>query len=128
MSKSEAKIEDRAKAPPIQLMNIKKSDNPKKKMMAIFKIGENRYMKVHFGTVGYQDYTMYMKAKSEDANEAKRLYKLRHANDNLADLTSPGALSWNILWNKPTITESIQEYKTKFAKYGPASYKRYHKK
>jgi len=63
---------------------------------------------VKFGAVGYTDYT-----KSHD-DERKRLYLIRHRHENWNNPKTPGALSRWILWNKPTVAESIADYKHRF--------------
>jgi hypothetical protein len=41
--------------------------------------------------------------------ERKKKYKLRHQNDMINDITKAGAYSWFLLWNKPTLNESIKD-------------------
>jgi len=64
---------------------------------------------VSFGAEGYSDFT-----KHKDEARKKR-YMLRHsANEDWADPITPGALSRWILWNKPTLKASIEEFKKRF--------------
>lgn len=63
---------------------------------------------VHFGAAGYEDYTTH-----KDRERMMR-YKNRHRNDNINVFDTPGALSWWILWNKPSLRESIADYKRHF--------------
>jgi len=94
-----------------KLISIGRSDNPDKKMMAIFE-NNGRTKTVHFGAKGMNDYTTFPKAIRETR---KRLYLSRHkANENWNDPESPGALSRYILWNKPSIQASIADYKSRF--------------
>ena len=46
--------------------------------------------------------------------ERKKLYRVRHKNDNIDNPITPGSLSWYILWNKPTIDESLKDYLKRF--------------
>jgi hypothetical protein len=47
--------------------------------------------------------------------ERKRRYLSRHrARENWNDPDSPGALSRWVLWNKPTLQDSIADYKRRF--------------
>lgn len=63
----------------------------------------------HFGASGMSDYT-----KNHDEMR-KNLYIARHsANENFNDPTSAGALSRWVLWNKPTVSASIADYKRRF--------------
>jgi hypothetical protein len=64
---------------------------------------------VHFGAVGYTDFT---KSRDEQKKEA---YLARHkARENWNDPTTAGALSRWILWNKPTLAASIKDFKQRF--------------
>ena len=83
---------------------LQKSSNPKKKYDAYI---EGK--KVSFGATGYSDFTQH---KDE---ERKQRYIARHkVNQNWNDLTTAGAWSKGILWNKPTITDSIKSMEGKF--------------
>jgi hypothetical protein len=93
----------------VSLIRITKSDRPGKKFKAMFNMGNNVFKVVHFGASGYSDYT------TNHNDEKKRLYLLRHhANENWNNPTSAGALSRWILWNKPTLRESVEDFKRKF--------------
>jgi hypothetical protein len=64
---------------------------------------------VKFGAFGYDDYT-----QTGDKRQ-KRNYLARHKKrEDWTDPQTPGALSRWILWNKPTLEESIQHYIKKF--------------
>lgn len=92
----------------MKLIDIKKSSKPDKKLMAVFDEGGKQIVR-HFGQAGADDFT---KTKN-DAQKA--LYIARHKkNENWNDPTTPGALSRYILWNKPTVTESVADYKKRF--------------
>jgi hypothetical protein len=92
----------------MELLNITKSDKPGKKMVATFRNG-NFLKNIHFGAAGMDDYTK----KGDEAQKAR--YLKRHArNENWNDPQSAGALSRYILWNKPTVSASISDYKSKF--------------
>jgi hypothetical protein len=87
-------------------MIIQPSTNPKKKYTAIF---ENPKKTVHFGQKNADDYTI---TKDETRKE---LYLKRHQkNENWNDPRTPGALSRWLLWNKPTLEESIRDFKRRF--------------
>ena len=99
------------------IVKIKKSNLEKKMMAEFYEIFNVTYSKlkieivqtVHFGQAGASDYTIHKDP------ERKKLYIERHEkNENWNDPTSAGALSRWILWNKPTITESIKDYKKRF--------------
>jgi hypothetical protein len=64
---------------------------------------------VKFGAFGYEDFTQHGDKKR------KRNYLARHRKrEDWTDPQTPGALSRWILWNKPTLEESIQHYIKKF--------------
>lgn len=93
-----------------KLIEIKKSNKKDKKLMAKFyNLKTDRYNTTHFGAKGMSDYT-----KHKDPERKKR-YIARHAkNEDWTDPVSAGALSRWILWNKPTLKGSIDDYKKKF--------------
>lgn len=75
------------------------------KWVAIFDDGK----RVNFGHADYQDYTQH------HDKERRRLYRIRHKTDlETGDPRKAGFLSYYILWNKPTMEESIADYKRRF--------------
>jgi hypothetical protein len=91
-------------------VQLKKSTNPKKKYMAVFYNEERKKIKTtHFGASGMSDFTIH---KDE---ERKQQYISRHsANENFNDYKTAGALSRWILWHKPSISASYNDYIKKF--------------
>ena len=90
-------------------IEIMKSNNPDKKYKAVIQQQNGRSKTVHFGAAGMSDYT-----KHKD-NERKQRYLNRHQNnENWNDYTTAGFYATRILWNKPTITESIRDTNSKF--------------
>ncbi len=83
---------------------IKKSDKNDKKIMAV--IDDKK--KIHFGAKMYEDYTMH----KDDTK--KKSYLSRHKHDNHTDPLYAGFYSTNLLWNKPTLKESIQNTNEKY--------------
>jgi hypothetical protein len=64
---------------------------------------------IHFGSSQHENYTIHKN------NERKRLYILRHSkNENWNDIFSPGFWSRWLLWNKPTLRESIKDIERNF--------------
>jgi hypothetical protein len=92
------------------LIKITKSNNPDKKMMAIFEdCNTERRKTVHFGAKGMSDFTIH---KDE---ERKKRYLSRHkANENWNNPISAGSLSRFVLWNKTSLRASIADYKRRF--------------
>ena len=98
-------------------VQILKSSNPKKKMMAIFYDKNKKKIKTtHFGAVGYDDFTITKDVKQ------KELYRKRHAKDlKTNDYKRAGYLAFHVLWSKPTLKASIAHYIKMFGlkKYKP---------
>ena len=93
----------------MKLLSVTPSTKADKKLMAKFETDTGRTKTVHFGAKGMDDYT-----KTHDKEQRTR-YLARHAkNENWNDPTTPGALSRWILWNKPTLSSSIADYKSRF--------------
>ena len=89
-------------------VKIIKSSRSDKKYMAMFNI-DGKKKTTHFGQSGADDYTI-----TRDEDQKKR-YRSRHKKDlDTGDPTRAGYLSYYILWNKPTITDSIADYKKRF--------------
>jgi len=96
-----------------KLKSIKKSDLKNKKWCATFeKTDENKKKHekhTYFGASGYEDYTIH-----KDKNR-RTLYRIRHKYDRLDDPTSPGALSYWILWgNSTSIQTNIRAFRKKY--------------
>ena len=97
----------------LRLVKIVKSPNPEKKFMAVFE-KDGRKKSTHFGAKGYQNYGGTGKARHL-SEERKKRYIARHSKrENWRDPTSAGALSRWVLWNKPSLRESISDYKRRF--------------
>ena len=98
------------------LMSVKPSDKPEKKYMATFCKCEKKseckgtnYKTTHFGQKGSSTYIDHKDKKKKDA------YIARHRkNENWNDYTSAGSLSKYLLWNLPTLSQSIAYFKNKF--------------
>ena len=86
------------------MIEIFKSDKPEKKYYAKFiNPMTNREYKVYFGDSAYEDYTTH-----HDLTRKKN-YLARHKNDSNS-IYSAGFYAKNLLWNLPTIQESIQSF------------------
>jgi hypothetical protein len=86
-------------------MKVIVSPNPSKKYRAVFDNGKH----IDFGASGYDDFTT---SKSESK---KKAYIARHrVNEDWSDPYTAGTLSRYILWNKPTVADSIKDYKRRF--------------
>ena len=88
---------------------IKKSTNPKKKYMALFYENDKCIKTTHFGCAGMSDYT-----KHKDKARKQRYMNRHKSRENWSDPMSAGSLSRYILWNKPTLRASINDFKKRF--------------
>ena len=84
---------------------IKKSLTPGKKFDALI---DNKKT-IHFGATGYEDYTMH-----KDKERKERYLKRHQKNENWHSPLSAGFYSRWLLWNEPTITESIRDTNRRF--------------
>lgn len=92
----------------MKLISITKSHRPDKKLDATFE-KDGRTKTTSFGAKGMDDFT-----KTHNTEQRER-YRTRHKKDlQTHDPTRAGYLSWWILWNKPTVSASIQDYKRRF--------------
>ena len=97
-------------------MLLKKSKRTNKKYVV-----KDLKRTVHFGDDRYRDFILMNDRNSKyyepNPNERQRIkanYRNRHKGDNLENPFSAGALSYYLLWNKPTLRASIKDYENKF--------------
>jgi len=97
-------------------MELRKSKRDGKKYVAKF---ENKT--THFGDDSYRDFILMNDRNSKfyepikaEREKVRANYRRRHAKDNLNDPTSAGALSYWLLWNKPTLKASIHDFERRF--------------
>ena len=89
---------------------IEKSDRQGKRYKAVFFDNGKKIKTTHFGL---DTGSTFIDHKNEDK---KKAYIARHSknNENWNDYLSAGSLAFHILWNKPTLQASINDYKKKF--------------
>lgn len=91
-------------------VNIKPSTQHGKKMMAIFYDDAKKKVKTtHFGALGYNDYITH-----GDITRKMNYIKRHEARESWYDYMTAGSLSRWILWNKPSLSESIDDYINRF--------------
>tara|TARA_R110002126_G_scaffold258497_2_gene401494 strand:+ start:175 stop:471 length:297 start_codon:yes stop_codon:yes gene_type:complete len=96
----------------MKLVSIKPATDGKHKYTAIFSDPKKT---VHFGAKSYNDFTIYSKGDKKIAEEKKVAYIARHrVNEKFDSPATPGSLSRWILWNLPTVTASIADFKKRF--------------
>lgn len=87
---------------------LKHSNRKDKKLTAYVFINNKKYT-INFGQSGYEDYVIH------NDKERKKNYIARHsAISNFNDPTTAGFWSRWILWNKPTIEESMKDVMNRF--------------
>jgi len=88
------------------MIKLYRSEKPDKKFKV--KVGNRT---IHFGSKGMSDYTI-----NQDPNR-KKLYIKRHKkreNWNKSGIGTAGFWSKHLLWNKPTLDESIRDIEKRF--------------
>jgi hypothetical protein len=111
--KSEDPWEESFENPPKKpkAIRIEESPNKEKKLVAYFYDKDGKKIKTtHFGARGMSDFTQH-----KDPTRMKR-YLARHKGmgENWKDPTTAGALSRWILWGKPSLRESFNDFKKRF--------------
>ena len=84
-------------------MNVTRSSRKDKKYM----VNVNGRV-IHFGARGYDDYTVH------NDERRKANYLARHKHENWTDKTTAGFWARWLLWNKPTLAESIRDVNNRF--------------
>ena len=94
----------------LRLKTIRRSHKKEKKWDAVFIKPDGREKVGPFGARGMSDYT-----KHKDKTRRQRYVK-RHSGmgENWKDPMTPGALSYWILWNKPSFDASVADFKRRF--------------
>ena len=93
----------------MKLLRVEKLSGDKHKYKAVFQTDEGRERSTKFGASGMDDFTLTKDVQQRDN------YRTRHAKDLLTnDPTRAGYLAYYLLWNKPTLTASIADYRRRF--------------
>ena len=110
------------------IIQVKRSTNDEKKLMAVFTYPDGKTKTTHFGQRGASDYTKH------GEKDRMELYLERHAGkapsyttssrEDWKDPTTAGALSRWILWNKPSLSASFNDFKKRFNLKGDLKVKR----
>lgn len=89
---------------------LSKSDKPQKKYKITFiNPTTNRQNTLYFGASGYEDFTT-----SIDESRKSRYLKRHAKRENWDDLTTSGAWSKSLLWNQPSLRQSIRDTEKRF--------------
>ena len=88
---------------------IKKSSKDDKNYDAIIQQENGRSKTISFGSAGMSDYTIHQNT------ERKQRYLNRHKkNEDWNDYETAGFYATRLLWNKPSLRESINDTNAKF--------------
>jgi len=91
-------------------VEIKKSTNSNKKLMAVFFNSDGKKIKtINFGSAGMSDFTQH-----KDEARKQRYIDRHSANESFDQPMTAGALSRWILWNMTSLRSSIADYKRRF--------------
>ena len=94
---------------PIQLISFGPSSQSDKKYVVKLKQESGRTKTIHFGAKGMDDFT-----KTGDTAQKERYLKRHAAREHWNSPLTAGFWAKNILWNKPTIQESLFDTKSRF--------------
>ena len=94
-------------------VSINISSRKGKKLVGLFEEtdskGKVKKKTIHFGAEGMSDFTI-----NKDPKRKARYLKRHKVNENWNNPQSAGALSRWILWNKPSLNDSIKDFKKRF--------------
>jgi hypothetical protein len=88
---------------------IKPATKAGRKKTAVFRGPEGQRRTIHFGEAGASDFT-----KHRDVARKGRYLARHRAREDWTNPRTAGALSRWILWNKPTLRDSIADFKRRF--------------
>lgn len=95
----------------VKLLSVKPSSDPEKKLDVKLETDSGREKTVRVGARGMDDFT-----KTHD-EEQKERYVRRHAareDWRLSGILSSGFWAKHLLWNKPSLAESVADTKRRF--------------
>lgn len=90
------------RTPPMNPFTLYPS-NIKDKRYTVYVPKGNKTIKVDFGSSEHENYTIHKDS------ERKRLYRIRHHKDNIDNPYHAGFWAYHVLWNKPSLQESMNE-------------------
>jgi len=95
----------------MRLLGVTKANDGKHKYVATFEDENDKVHKVKFGALGYSDFT-----KHHDIERKKRYIERHQSREDWSKngILTPGFWAKHILWNKPTLEESMKWTINKF--------------
>lgn len=90
-------------------VQLLKGSGEKKYKAVFFDAMRKRIKTTSFGAVGYQDYTQHQDMVRQQS------YISRHkSNEDWNNPMTAGALSYHLLWSKPTLSSAYKAYRQRF--------------
>lgn len=93
----------------MKLISLRPANDNIHKYVAIVEKDDGGRRTVRFGAAGMSDFT-----KHRDPSRKARYLARHEARENWSDPLTPGFWSRWLLWNKPSIRESLADLKTRF--------------
>lgn len=99
----------------MKLVDVKPDTQGLHKFIAHFVTDEGRDKHVKFGYKPYEHFTDGRGYKGHLDETRRRLYLSRHKpRENWNDPTTPGSLSYHLLWLYPDFEEALKKFRHKF--------------
>ena len=93
----------------MKFISLTPANNNIHKWKVVLELNDGTRKTIRFGAAGMSDYT-----KHRDEERKNRYLERHRENENWNDITTAGAWARWLLWNKPTISESLQDIKQRF--------------
>jgi hypothetical protein len=94
---------------PLSLISLSPSSQSDKKYVVKLKQDSGRTKSIHFGAKGMDDFT-----KTGDVAQKERYLKRHSAREHWNNPLTAGFWAKNILWNKPTVSASLEDTKRRY--------------
>jgi hypothetical protein len=96
----------------VKLISVSPSDKPDKKLNVKLETDAGREKNINIGARGMDDFT-----KTKDVEQKKRYIERHRARENWTQsgILSSGFWSRWLLWNKPTLRESVADVRDRFS-------------
>ena len=94
----------------MKLKSLRPANDNIHKYVAVIEQDSGREKTIKFGAYGMSDFTKH----KDEARKQRYLDRHRGMGEDWNDILTKGAWSRWLLWNKPTISESLQDLKSRF--------------
>jgi len=95
----------------VKLVSVTPSSHPDKKLDVKLETDAGREKHIHVGAKGMDDFT-----KTKDEEQKKRYIERHRAREDwrLSGILTSGFWAKHLLWNKPTLRESVSDVRDRF--------------